>query len=213
MRIPIFLFLAACGNQAEICDDMAYWSVSLTVVDAADNAVPTATVTYTVDGEDRGACEQLEGAAFACGIEEAGDFVVTVAAEGFVTESASLTVPQGACHVGGQAVSVVLAADESECDDVAHAAIRVGLSTQSGADLVNPQVEYRPTDADAAARVECDVNGEWWFCAWDDLSGSFEVYAWADGFAELTEAVTVPTTADGCHPETQTVELVFADGG
>lgn len=210
-RFPIgLLLLSACGNQAEICDDLAVWSVNLTVVDAAGAALPDAQVTYAVDGEDLGACEQLEGAAWGCGVEVAGEFVITTTLAGYTTDTTEVTVAKGTCHVVGTTRQVILA---DGCDDTPHAAVRVNLSTQSGADVQNAVVEYRPTDEDTAARLECDANLGSWFCGWDDLSGSFEVYASADGFSEVTESVTVPATADGCHPDTQTVDLVFPDGG
>jgi hypothetical protein len=109
------LALTACKDDPVVCTDIAVGSVNVTVHDAADAAVPDVALTYTVDGGDPVACEEVglaDGASFVCGYEVEGEITVTATAPGFddATDTVTIVKTEDGCHVIGQAMTLVMTA-------------------------------------------------------------------------------------------------------
>lgn len=114
----------ACADEAPedeeegvVCTADLRFSTLVTVLDG-DTPVVDAAVEYSVDGSAPRACEPL-GNQFACGGEEAGDFLIT-ATRREQSGSVAVTVEADECHVITQEVTLGL---EPETED-AQAPIR-----------------------------------------------------------------------------------------
>jgi hypothetical protein len=117
MRNHLFAALAAASlcatagcDPAVNCTLESIVSVTATVEDAAGNPIDDATVVYAVDGGAEAACENLGAGDYACGADEAGDFVITADRDGFATGQNGVTVEDtdDGCHVVPQTVTVTL---------------------------------------------------------------------------------------------------------
>lgn len=206
--LALIALSAGCGSQAAVCDDAAVPSVFGTVVDEEGNGLPGALVTYTVDGEERGDCTFNEGAAFVCGSEESGAFVLTASLQGYYEAEAKLPVYAGACHVSSGQVAIQMVARDCTAEEVASVTVTVG--TESGAPLENPVVAYEI--GGDGTRTACAGSGADWTCG-TETTGEFTVYASADGFEEQTATATVVLGEDGCHVATVPVVIAFPDEG
>jgi hypothetical protein len=80
-------------------------SVLVTVLDG-ETVVDDALLEFSVDGDAQQACDNLEGR-YACGGEQAGDFVIT-ATRGDQSGSVALTVAEDECHVITEEVTLRL---------------------------------------------------------------------------------------------------------
>jgi hypothetical protein len=80
-------------------------SVLVTVLDG-ETVVDDATVGFSVDGDAEQPCDNLEGL-YACGGEQAGDFLIT-ATRGDQSGSLALTVTADECHVITEEVTLLL---------------------------------------------------------------------------------------------------------
>jgi hypothetical protein len=206
----VFLAVAGCGSQAAVCDSGVRPSVFGTVVGPEGNALPDTVVTYSVDGEERGECTFTEGAAFVCGEDETGAFVLTASLRGYYYLTSELTVYAGACAVNSAVVELVM--EPRDCTAVEVPSVEVALTTQSGALPTNASVHWRlATDADDV-REPCAGSDTAWECG-DDLEGEFVVYAEADGLPESSQSAAVVLSEDGCHVETVALAFEVADGG
>ena len=85
----------ACDISA--CSFGTASSVAVSVTDGAGNLLAADSVSYAVDGEDRGACEalDLEGSEWICGRDETGDFVITVEIGGELFEESATVLDLG----------------------------------------------------------------------------------------------------------------------
>ncbi|MDC3960567.1 hypothetical protein [Polyangium jinanense] len=99
--------LAACSSDEVQCTTIAAVSVTVTVVDSTETAVTDAELTYTVNGGAAKPCEQVIENTYDCGVEEAGDFVIT-ATRDMATKTANVTVTSDECHVIGQALTITI---------------------------------------------------------------------------------------------------------
>lgn len=205
--LALIALSTGCGSQAAVCDDAAVSSVFGTVVDEEDNALPGTQVTYTVDGEERGECTFNEGAAFVCGSEEAGEFVLTATLRGYYDVTARLTVYAGPCHVNSGKVTLRMEARDCTAEEVP--SVAVTLATQSGAPLENPVVAYEI--GGDGTRTACAGSGADWTCG-TETTGEFTMYASADGFEEQSATASVSLAEDGCHVATVPVGIEFLDG-
>lgn len=207
----LFAILPACllDKEEVACTTLAAASVSLTVVDDAGVPIPDATVTYAVDGVDKGACEAWPSGGWVCGFEQTGHFVVTVASEGFVTGTAEadLVMDADGCHVVGQAIEVALEPDAVECTEIAVASVVASLTGASGEALEGRSVSWRRADVDDAPWEACREAGADFACGWEE-AGVFDVMGTAGGHDIAYALATVPMTDDGCHVVTQQVDLV-----
>ncbi len=102
--------LPACEAPAAACTELAAVSVTANVTDDAANAINDATVTFAVDGGAAEDCDFVADGSYSCGVEVAGDFVITATKPGFDSATASATVVEDAdgCHVVGESVNLVL---------------------------------------------------------------------------------------------------------
>jgi len=101
--------MLACEPKEELegCTMEAKYSVNLTLTDADGNPLENAEVSYTVDGvEGQSVVDSWEAGTYAVGIEEAGDFEITVFAE--------VPFEDDPCcwMIGDTVISVTVEADE-----------------------------------------------------------------------------------------------------
>ncbi len=204
------LLLLACEiddpDNGNPCTDIAMASVSLSVADLDGAAVTDATVTYTVDGGEAKDCESWDDGQYVCGWEEPGTIVVSVAKEGFVTvtETVEVGMTDDQCHVEGEVLDVTL--EEVACTAEIVYAVQATLVGSSGETLEDPQVSWGYANADMEP-IACEGEGETWWCG-EEAAGDIEVYGTASGHTTDLETVTVEMDEYGCHPVTQSVELV-----
>ncbi len=212
MRYLVTLVLLGCpvidddtGN-ANACTEIAVGSVSLTVVDEGGEAVAGATVTYTVDGGEVLACDDLAEGQWVCGWEVAGSIQVTVAMDGYEThtETVDIGMTDDGCHVVGEVLDVVLL--ERVCTAEYVPAVLATLAGASGETLEDPEVTWSLPNADMAPQP-CTQDGEQWICA-EETTGEIEIWGTASGHDTAFELVDVPLDEAECHPVTQEVALV-----
>lgn len=179
------------------------YSTNVSVVDSDGTALTGATVTYTVDGGASAACDEITAGDYACGMEEAGHFVISAELDGFAAGSAEVDVGADECHVEPEAVSITL--EPLECTAEVVASVLVHLVGSSGETLDNPQVAY--TLGDTAAPIACtSSDGVDWVCGNDEW-GDFVIDAVAGGHvAESVDVVVLPDAAE-CHPVTESIEV------
>ena len=103
----LLLSFFACAPEAG-CTMIAAYSTTISVVDDAGAPIAGATATYTVDGGSPKPCDSWSAGQLACGIEEAGHFVVEVSADGFIGSSAEVEVEADECHVIGEVLEIGL---------------------------------------------------------------------------------------------------------
>lgn len=205
--VPALALLVACEERAD-CTLEARASVTLTVQDAAGNALTDATATYTVHGTTA-PCEAITdgGNTLVCGWETPGEFVITASAPGFEDKSISVDVWQDdeECHVDGVAQTIVLDPVELACTEVEVGSVSLTV-TREDAPFTPDFARWRSRDGDGAW-ADCDAVGDQGFtCGWE-VAGELEVQA-SDG--ERTVAERVLVEANECHVITEVVELDFA---
>jgi hypothetical protein len=91
------------------CDMMARESVSVTVSDADGATIDDVLVRYLMVAEDWADHEDCEPAYddashWSCGFEAEGEIEVEASAPGFLTETQTVTVSGGRCHVATEAM-------------------------------------------------------------------------------------------------------------
>lgn len=200
-----FLALAACDSEPLACDTMAAYSVNVTVDAPAEDVV---SVTYTVDGVEKGECDAMPDGVWACGIEVAGHFVITATVRGYQPTPKEVDVEQGECHVVPVAITIL----PQDCETAGSPSILVNLTASDGTALFDPSVLWVASggDTDEACIYFGDIEGgTQWTCG-DGNAGDFVVTGMATGYGPATQAVSVPDSDFGCGPETQTVDMVLA---
>ncbi len=196
----------ACGSQAEVCDEMAVYSVRVQIVDQNAAALQGASLTYSVDGGEVAECVAFDLTSFGCGIEEAGTFELSATLAGYEDSASTTTVQSGVCHVIANNVTMVMAPVVCAGDPVPAVFVTVDSIT---ADVLTG-VTVESLAAGATTRAPCTEDTSGWACAPDDLSGSFTLFANADGQEEVsTQVDDVAADADGCHPVTAVAALTF----
>jgi len=106
--IAVIAALAACDAPGTNCTLEAVTSVNVEVKDVGGAAIDDAEVVYTVDDGDEEDCDNRGEGRYACGVEVAGDFVVTAIKAGFADAERGVTVEDGGCHVAGENVELIL---------------------------------------------------------------------------------------------------------
>lgn len=93
--------LTACEGPGQNCDLMAVSSVGLTLVDInTGEGIVGADVQYQVDGGELKDCESWsEDNEYTCGVEEDGEFLILVDAEGYTSIEIETLVEADVCHV------------------------------------------------------------------------------------------------------------------
>ena len=198
--------LLACVEETA-CTTIAVASTTVTALDADGAPVAGATVTYTVDGEGPLPCDDLGDGRYVCGYEASGHFVVYAEKEGYVDASTALDVGADECHPIPEAVTITLAAADSDCTDIELPSVVVNLSGAGGETLGNPQVAY--IFGDTAAPIACEsTDGATWTCDQEQW-GDYRIRAVADAHAAQEVNVTVEPDASACHPVTETVDIAL----
>jgi hypothetical protein len=203
---PLAFVLAGCpiGDNPS-CTTIATYSVNVTVVDEQGAAVAEAIVSYSVDGEERGACEDIGDGSFVCGVEEAGHFVITASAQGFEARSQEVVVNENECHVLPETLEISLLSEGCPPGDQG-AGIYVTLLGVEGVPLSAPVVQYRDAMIDDTAWLPCESWGDQWACA-IGATGTFDVMGTADGYDTAYDLVTVELDPTGCYPEAEDITL------
>ena len=112
LSVAAALFLSACGggsgSDGVACTTEIRASVVVTVVDANAAPIPSAVVSYQVNGGP--AQSRVCPATGACpvGEEQAGRFTLSIGKAGFVSVNAEVQVNRDVCHVLTEQVRVVL---------------------------------------------------------------------------------------------------------
>jgi len=106
--LPFGLLVIAAGCPAikgppapfpDCTDDALLASISLTVVDNAGSPIPDPVATFSVDGGEEQDCEDFGDGSLQCGLEEAGEFAVSIRADGYSDDVFTQSVETDACHV------------------------------------------------------------------------------------------------------------------
>lgn len=208
-RFLLLLPLAACtlegGEQA--CSTLAAASVGVTATDMDGNALTDATATWSLDGVEQGDCEAMGTGSLICGWEAAGEIEVTVSADGYVPASKSVTIEKDAsgCHVVQQNLELQLE-EEAVCTDDVRPSAYVTVVGSNGEELFDVAVSWGLPSADMEA-IPCEESQGIWSCG-EEHAGEMEIYGTASGHTTDLELINVPMTADNCHVDTRTVELV-----
>lgn len=208
MRTLLFpLALAACVAETEPldCDASAAVSVSVTLTDPDGLDIPESSspeVTWS-SADGGGPCDGI-GDTWLCGYEVAGDLTIEATAHAYEGASQVVTVPQGACHVEGQAVTLVLT--PYDCTDEIVPAVIVTVRNTAGAVVSDAEVGYCPVEMDCAAPEPCEQDGDLWRCA-EEETGALGIDVWATGYVAQYHEVIVED--DGCHPITETLDVVL----
>ncbi len=107
------LVVAGCDDAPIVCTEIAVGSVNVTVHDESGDVVEGVALTYTVDGGDSTACQDVglePGATFVCGFEADGEITVTATAVGFddATDTVTIVKTDDGCHVIGQTMTLTM---------------------------------------------------------------------------------------------------------
>ena len=198
------LMLTGCPEPIA-CDASAHASISMTVVDETGAPIPDATATYTVDGGAVQDCEDWGDGSLVCGIEEAGDFEITVDAWGFETATIQQTVGADECHVDGQVLEVELQA--IACTEEALPSVLVTVTDSQGADVTTGDVSWNLADEDDL-NEPCDwLGSNEWACGYE-TAGELRIDIENAGpYQPFSQLVTV--TEDECHVITESMDAVL----
>ncbi len=205
----IFLLaLAACFEEELACTNFYAFSVTTTVVSVSGETLEGVVGSYSVDGGDSKPCEDFGKGNFVCGGEEAGHFAVTFEADGHVAQTQEVDVEADECHVIGEQLAFEL--DVAACTEEEVAAVIVNLSSDLSADAVldNAWVSWQDPNTDMAPQP-CDLTATDTFACGFESVGEMDIRAGADGHASELRGLTSVLTADECHVETQTLDLVL----
>lgn len=109
------VLLSACGGgggdeglQGVVCTTEVRPSVVLTVVDVNAAAIPSAAVSYQINGGPTQSRACPATGACSVGEEQSGRFNLSVSKAGFVTAVAEVQVARDVCHVLTEQVRVVM---------------------------------------------------------------------------------------------------------
>lgn len=201
------LALFACEEELA-CTDLYAFSVTATVASAGGGALENVVGSYTVDGGEAKACEDFGQGDFVCGGEEKGHFVVTFEADGHEAQTQEVDVAADECHVIGEQLAFEL--EPTACTEEEVPAVIVNLSSELDADatLENPWVSWQNPNTDMAPQP-CDQTDAYTFACAAEYVGEIEILAGGDYHATELRGLTTVLTADECHVETQTLDLVL----
>ena len=105
----LFIFLSsffAC-DPIVACDEMAVYSVNLEILDESGSPLTDAEITYTVDGEEGQVVESWGDGTYMVGIEEAGDFEISIRVQ--------MQDPDDGCCWKEGSADLSLAIESDEC--------------------------------------------------------------------------------------------------
>ncbi|MFK7931732.1 MAG: hypothetical protein AB8H79_26380 [Myxococcota bacterium] len=180
-------------------------STLVTVVDGLGGAIPSAVVTFTLDGGPSTPCEAagLPGE-FVCGWEERGLITISADAQGHEEELAAVTVTGDDCHVDTKFVTLTL--PEVNCTDEETPAVLVTPVDSEGNAIPDVKVEAMPLGENWTFPEACQVaGGETWACG-PEWAGDIEIWVSAPTTGSWYDVVNVP--ADECGPITQSISPV-----
>ena len=187
------------------CTDIAVASTTVEVVDDFGDPIHTAEVTYSVDGGQERACEQITGISWVCGWEEAGTFEIRADAPYHEAASVTVEVGEDECHVIQEQVVVEL--PPLICTDEEVASVIVSAVDSGGHPVHEAQAFYVPANEDWDGPGRCDKWGEGQFaCGWE-IPGPIDV--WVEARWYETWFDTVHVDADECHVITEYVDAVM----
>ena len=222
------------------CTEEARASVTISVVDEEGEALRGASVTFSVDGGDVRSAECVDGsepeycARFVAGWEEAGEFVIWVEKDGYLSRTYELTVEMtdDGCHVQSRDLTAALEVDPDYgvCTADAAASVIVNVVDEEGEPLEGATVlwsvdggetqealcaESSGDDETSEAEDGDDDGGDADPCStyittWE-VEGTFEISAELEGYVSASTTVDVGLTEDGCHVDTETVDLVLVE--
>jgi hypothetical protein len=201
LLLPAFLWGCPLGVA---CTEIAVTSVTVNLVDTDAHPILDADVTYEVDGGDPMPCQAWEGS-YACGTEEAGEFVIRAVAAGYQEGEENLVVTEDVCHVDGQVVVIEL--QPVDCTQEEVVSVIVTVEDETGGLVPDAAVSYVPRDLDWMAPEPCETSdGHTFACGWE-YHGIIDLWAEAPGHAPETGEVDVDW--DGCHPFTEEFAFVL----
>lgn len=198
------IFAAGCEPKDTICTDQLVWSVALTLQDGAEAPISGATLTVT-DGTHTETCEEGEAGQYACGAEMAGELTISIEADGFEAEEVDVAVESDECHVLPEQLTHTLSA--VGCTTEERASVVVQVYDDAGARIASAEAHYTPPDTDGIE--PCEPVGDAFWCG-AEIPGEIEVLVDAEGYTSHAEVVDVALTPDGCHVETESLDVVLA---
>lgn len=125
-----FLSLFMACEEELTCNTMAYFSVTMELLDEDGSPISDAEISYTVDGVEGQAVENFGSGEYSIGTEESGDFEISIQvtiddpADGCCVDEGSatisLTIEEDECHVIPQSIApelewVQVCDDSEEC--------------------------------------------------------------------------------------------------
>ena len=204
-----FLALSLTGCVPPIeCDLMAIGSVNVSIADEAGGDIEDVSVRFSVDGGDFSDCDSVADS-WICGWERSGAFTIEVSAPGFETQTASVEVEDGECHVGSQHLDIVL--QPLDCTEEVVSSVLLTLTDSEG-NLFEPGsgawAQWGLANVDMPPLACGPSNDGRWECGVEQ-SGPFEIMAGKIG--NYTASTTVDVASDGCHPITEEVQLELSN--
>ena len=158
-----------------------------------------------MDGGDELPCEGPGDGTFACGWEEAGEFVVNIDALGFGSDSFSETIEADECHVLTEVIEHTLYA--VDCTDQAVPSIEVTVTDGQGADVTSADVVWNVAAEDDLPEPCMHQGANVWTCG-EEVAGELVVEIDNAGpYEAYSQLVTVG--ADECHVITESLAAVL----
>jgi hypothetical protein len=196
------LCLTGCEEPTG-CDTMAAVSVSVTLLDESGSLISNAEMTYSVDGGDEVACDELGSGEYSCGYEVDGTLTIRTRAMGFTDDEFEVEVAADECHVIG--VQETRTLESVGCTQEVIAGVLVNVTDSQLAEVTDATVEWEALDAGRQACTH--EGGNQWSCA-EDTAGEITLSIEDAGPYELFEQVVI-VDHDGCHPITETLDAVL----
>ena len=197
--------LIGCDPATNCSADVSEWSVELQLEDEAGSAVAGAAVSVT-DGTTTETCTE-EAGRYLCGETLSGDLTVLVEAVGYESAAFDVTTDDATC--GGFATLLTETIWSTDCSAEAIPSVLVSVTDEGGAVLIDAEVTYTPLADDfGEAIVPCTLQGEDFVCGYD-VDGEILIEVQSSGFQPHQETVTVERTPDGCHVETQALDVIM----
>ena len=209
------VIIGGCDEGTLVCTTEAAFSVNATVaLDTTGGPLSSdAHVTYSVDDGEFKDCEDFGNGAYACGMEEAGRFEIRASQGGYTSDTKTVEVSEGECHVSSETVELVLAhEDPMECTENLAPSVIIDLRVQGwsytpgyGATVVYAVDggEFKACDAED---VIPDAEFATYFCGWEEV-GEFTYKVSGDSIGETTGTAVIGLSDDGCHVETEEISL------
>jgi len=205
LPVALLVFAAGCTTTEFACTDDARVSMTLTVVDEAGTAIPSAIVSFSVDGGDIEECQGPGDGTFGCGLEQIGEFEVTIEALGYGTDVFTQTIESDECHVLTEVIEREL--QPVNCTDEEVPSIDVTVTDTQGLDVTGGDVVWYPVGEDGLAEPCMSQGANNWTCGTED-AGDLVVEISNGGPYELySEIVTVGF--DECHVITENLDAVL----